>query len=95
MDSDNGFFGCVVLILCHREGKSAQSIEKAVGSARVGDDLGNAGDGKSFVRGLGHEVPDAPPRIAEDLESSKLTCEDYVAYVTVEVVGNMDAIAWA
>ena len=44
---------------------------------------------------LDMKVPDAPPRIPEDLESSKLTCEEYVAYVIVEVVGNMDAIAWA
>ena len=31
----------------------------------------------------------------KELDDNKLTCEEYVAYITVEVVGNMDAIAWA
>ena len=29
------------------------------------------------------------------LNNSRLTCEEYVAYVSVDVVQNMDAIAWA
>ena len=33
--------------------------------------------------------------VLKELDNSKLTCEEYVAYVTVEVVGSMDAIAWA
>ena len=35
---------------------------------------------------------DASP---ETLDSSRLTCEEYVAYITWEVVQNMDGIAWA
>ena len=33
--------------------------------------------------------------VLKELDDSKLTCEEDVAYITVEVVGNMDAIAWA
>ena len=29
------------------------------------------------------------------LDHSRLTCEEYVAFITVQVVQNMDAIAWA
>ena len=44
---------------------------------------------------LDMELPEVPTKTAEELDDSKLTCEEYVAYITVEVVGNMDAIAWA
>ena len=44
---------------------------------------------------LDMEVPQVHRKTGEELDDSKLTCEEYVAYITVEVVGNMDAIAWA
>ena len=40
-------------------------------------------------------LPVPAPTSAEGLDCSRLTCEEYVAYVTLEVVQNMDAIAWA
>ena len=40
-------------------------------------------------------LPVPVPTSAEGLDCSRLTCKEYVAYVTLEVVQNMDAIAWA
>ena len=37
----------------------------------------------------------APGASMDELDDSRLTCQEYVALITVQVVQNMDAIAWA
>ena len=40
-------------------------------------------------------IATSEPTSSKALDGRRLTCEEYVAYVTVPVVQNMDAIAWA
>ena len=49
----------------------------------------------SQMAGLPFGIPHAEFAPANALNNSRLTCEEYVAYVSVDVVQNMDAIAWA
>ena len=45
----------------------------------------------SQMAGLPFGIPDAEFAPANALNNSRLTCEEYVAYVSVDVVRNMDA----
>ena len=44
------------------------------------------------------EMAGLPPEdisLSDGLDHSRLTCEEYTSYITVQVVQSMDAIAWA
>ena len=41
------------------------------------------------------DLGEANASMCSGLDCDRLTCDEYVAYVTVDVVQNMDAIAWA
>ena len=49
----------------------------------------------SQMAGLPFGIPHAEFALANALDNRRLTCEEYVAYVSVVVVRNMDAIVWA
>ena len=49
----------------------------------------------SEMAGLPFGIPHAEFALANALDNRRLTCEEYVAYVSVVVVRNMDAIVWA